>query len=199
MHFSHMMSTLQDVRCDERVEKSFISCEHKAVMACSEDPSSHKCKARCNLPLECCGKMCSSPCWDCQRSNGTSEATTPVSRVKHTRHPCKKSLYCGHQCQEACDVNHTCTTICKKECRQKCAHAQCSSYCSTPCAPCQQKCNWKCPHYACPVPCGSVCFMKPIFFGHHANLPTDLHSTPLRSALRQRLGMRSSMSIRWEL
>ncbi|KAG9309778.1 hypothetical protein JVU11DRAFT_10152 [Chiua virens] len=151
----YQLDMLGNVRCDEEVVKQLPSCEHSAPMPCSQDPEDYRCRARCAELMTCCGKACSALCDDCQAVN------TDTERTKHTSHPCQKSLYCEHTCQEPCSEGHEHTTRCKHKCRQVCPHAQCKRPCHVPCAPCKQPCTWSCAHYTCPVPCGSVCARLP--------------------------------------
>lgn len=151
-----MMSSLDEIICDEVVTKKLTHCEHTARLRCSVDPATHLCQATCGSNMLCCGQQCQARCHQCQSANGTDGDTGPRQRISHHPHSCRKTLYCEHQCQNPCSQDHECTTICKEPCLQVCAHAKCKSYCSTPCAPCQEPCVWNCPHYSCPVPCGSV-------------------------------------------
>ncbi|EPQ57199.1 P-loop containing nucleoside triphosphate hydrolase protein [Gloeophyllum trabeum ATCC 11539] len=157
------------VPCNVPVKKQLPTCEHQAEMPCSQDPATHLCKSACGGTMACCGRPCGATCSQCQglntigRALGDEEDAPPtvVPRIKHTEHPCTRTLPCEHRCQQACSENHECTTECKEPCRQVCVHARCKNYCSTPCSPCQEACTWTCAHYACPVPCGSVCARLP--------------------------------------
>ncbi|TFK54494.1 P-loop containing nucleoside triphosphate hydrolase protein [Heliocybe sulcata] len=165
-----MLDRLSDVYCTVLVEKQLLSCEHAAVMSCSQDPAGHQCRSVCGGAMTCCGRPCKSRCFQCQGRNAPAatqaeeEDTIPavaIPRTAHVEHPCERTLPCEHRCQQACSENHECTRECKEPCRQVCVHARCKNYCSTPCSPCQEGCTWVCAHYTCPVPCGSVCARLP--------------------------------------
>lgn len=134
---SSMLDQLENVICDEQVEKKLLGCDHKAVLRCSQDPVSHQCRKHCNGILSCCGRNCSAHCYQCRDSRGmvSSEST-------HHPHPCEKLLFCGHRCGKNCSQNHECNTECRQSCRQECAHTHCRQACSSPCAPCQEPCTW---------------------------------------------------------
>lgn len=144
--------------------KSHSTCEHSFSIRCGLDPSSHDCKEPCGTNLICCGQRCASTCGKCQQlsRNGVPEASLPIPRIRHQSHPCRRRLFCGHQCQTDCSEDHTCTTQCVMPCRQRCEHSVCKQRCHEVCAPCAEPCSWTCPHRGrCPVPCGSVCARLP--------------------------------------
>ncbi|KDR70088.1 hypothetical protein GALMADRAFT_255486 [Galerina marginata CBS 339.88] len=156
----YKLNALETVYCDFEMEKALPTCEHTAVMACGQDPSTHHCVARCGMTMSCCSKSCSARCHKCQTHN-VLPADGKLIRSQHHDHPCEKSLHCGHRCQESCSQDHEHTAKCQEKCRQSCVHAQCRLPCSVPCAPCKEPCAWNCTHYTCPVPCGSVCIRLP--------------------------------------
>lgn len=138
---SHRLDNLEGVDCDFQMEKPLPTCEHTAVMACSQDPSQYRCSTRCGLAMTCCSKSCNAPCHVCQSQNSLQE-DGKVKRTRHRAHPCESSLHCGHRCQEHCSEDHNHTLKCSKPCQQSCVHAQCHRVCSTVCAPCQEPCTW---------------------------------------------------------
>jgi hypothetical protein len=133
-----MLDDLTQVSCEVLVTKTLPNCEHEVEMACSKDPGGHKCRARCNGILSCCGRNCQASCYECPQRRVPEPGSIPV----HQSHPCSKRLYCEHQCDRVCSADHECTTECKAPCRQACAHARCNKPCSVPCAPCQEPCIW---------------------------------------------------------
>ncbi|EIN11698.1 P-loop containing nucleoside triphosphate hydrolase protein [Punctularia strigosozonata HHB-11173 SS5] len=158
----YIMQNLEEVPCEVPVERALPSCEHVAVLPCYEDPSNFSCPSPCNTPMGCCNKTCPSPCSQCQAFNARpGDEESKVPRTNHKPHPCERSLFCGHRCQNPCSETHECTSFCKESCRQVCEHARCRKPCGAACAPCQEPCTWACPHYSCPVPCGSVCARLP--------------------------------------
>ncbi|KNZ77104.1 NFX1-type zinc finger-containing protein 1 [Termitomyces sp. J132] len=158
----HLLDKLEEAFCNVIIVKNLPTCEHSVEMRCSDDPSLYKCIQPCAGIMECCGRTCNSNCYQCQAKNVSSaQDTSRILRTFHVNHPCRKVLHCAHICNGPCSRDHKCILICKEQCRQECAHAQCKEYCSTPCSPCQEPCIWKCPHFACPVPCGSVCARLP--------------------------------------
>ncbi|KAF8867865.1 P-loop containing nucleoside triphosphate hydrolase protein [Gymnopilus junonius] len=161
----YRLDKLETVHCDFQMEKALPTCEHIAIMACSQDPSAYRCTARCSLNMSCCSKSCKASCFECKSLNFPQ--SDKIVRSSHKAHPCEKALHCGHICREACSEDHRHTDKCMEKCRQICVHAQCRQPCSVPCAPCQEPCAWICAHHSCPVPCGSVC----------VRLPCDLRCT----------------------
>ncbi|TRM69481.1 hypothetical protein BD626DRAFT_12882 [Schizophyllum amplum] len=158
----YLMNELENVTCDETVEKDLPTCEHSASMPCSWNVEAHACTNPCDGIMGCCGRTCQSRCSDCQTHNNDNRADDGrIARVQHARHPCKKPLFCGHACPLPCSRDHTCTKTCTQPCPQECAHTKCRRRCSDSCASCKEPCTWKCPHQACPVPCGSVCIRLP--------------------------------------
>ncbi|PFH53777.1 hypothetical protein AMATHDRAFT_73192 [Amanita thiersii Skay4041] len=158
----HMLDNLEAVQCDVEVTKHLPKCEHTVILPCYADPANHPCVRPCGGIMACCGRDCVASCHECQAENLTGLIEgQQITREKHRGHPCKKPLYCGHECPLLCTNDHECINTCNKRCRQKCSHAQCRGYCSTPCAPCQEPCTWLCPHLMCPLPCGSVCSRLP--------------------------------------
>ncbi|KAI5827612.1 P-loop containing nucleoside triphosphate hydrolase protein [Schizophyllum commune Tattone D] len=158
----YLMNDLENVACEVVVEKDLPTCEHSASMPCSWDAEAHLCTKPCDGIMGCCGRTCQSRCSDCQSLNQDQRADDgKVTRAQHTRHPCKKPLFCGHACPLPCARDHVCTKSCSEDCRQECAHAKCRLRCSAPCASCKEACTWTCAHKACPVPCGSVCIRLP--------------------------------------
>lgn len=142
---SHRLDGLNEVYCPVKIKKDLISCEHIAEMSCSDDPATYVCKQNCGGIMTCCSRSCGAGCHECQAlSRGVSavEMGGRINRNLHIQHTCQKTLYCAHQCTKPCSQDHECIDICKKPCRQECAHARCKQYCSTPCSPCQEPCNW---------------------------------------------------------
>ncbi|EMD37515.1 hypothetical protein CERSUDRAFT_114154 [Gelatoporia subvermispora B] len=160
--FCYQLDDLTEVFCGVEVTRDLLHCDHPAVMKCSEHVKDYLCTAPCEGIMACCGRNCHAQCHRCLALNTAPDDTNSRSpRLSHVEHPCQKLLYCGHICGAPCSQDHQCTTVCKNECRQICAHARCKDYCSKPCAPCQEPCIWKCAHHVCPVPCGSVCARLP--------------------------------------
>ncbi|KIJ49701.1 hypothetical protein M422DRAFT_66154 [Sphaerobolus stellatus SS14] len=157
----HLFDDLSKVSCQEMVEKSYSTCEHKRTMKCSEDIDSTKCNETCGVYLSCCGRNCQSSCSGCQ---GLNARTTDgrISRTSHHTHPCRRTLFCGHMCKEPCSESHECTKRCTERCQRRCNHAICTKPCYVVCAPCAEPCSWSCPHMdTCPLPCGSICSRLP--------------------------------------
>ncbi|KAH9923478.1 uncharacterized protein BXZ73DRAFT_50943 [Epithele typhae] len=159
----HKLEDLASVRCTAQVRKKLPSCEHSAVMQCSQDAATYRCQERCNRELPCCSRTCKSSCHECTAITVeiTRQASGQVDRTEHESHPCERMLYCQHQCGLACAKDHRCNTSCKGQCRQQCSHQKCSKPCSVPCAPCMQRCEWACKHAECPVTCGAICSRLP--------------------------------------
>jgi hypothetical protein len=151
---SHLEEDQTLYRCYEPVKRALPDCEHPAEMPCFQDPSAFTCMERCNKLMDCCQKICNSPCSDCQ-----AVSTTPRRREAHKAHPCGRIRHCQHECRESCSVEHkeNCGNIdCTGPCKQSCSHHVCNRGCSEPCAPCAMPCPWTCTHHKCTVPCGSV-------------------------------------------
>lgn len=141
-HCSHLIDQLEEVFCNVLVSKQLPGCEHTAIMRCSDDASLYLCTAQCSRVTECCGRDCVANCHQCQSLNPTPDKAGHIPRTKHMEHPCRKPLYCAHECTKSCSRDHECITLCKERCRQECIHARCKQYCSTPCSPCQEPCTW---------------------------------------------------------
>lgn len=136
---SYQLDMLHSIYCDHIVVKQLPHCEHSAPMECSMNPEDYSCQAPCAGWMPCCSKTCKASCYECQRENVQDGY---VTRDKHVRHPCQKSLHCEHICQEACSESHNHTSRCLEPCRQECPHAKCKRPCSDPCAPCKEQCTW---------------------------------------------------------
>jgi hypothetical protein len=94
---SHLMEQLDEVICNVPVTKQLPTCEHSSRMACSASPANIKCQSRCEKLRTCCGKPCTAKCWECQglsriREVVTDTDTQVITRTRHVRHPCEKTL-----------------------------------------------------------------------------------------------------------
>jgi len=79
--YSHVLGYLGAVKCVAQTLKRLPDCGHSAIMACSIDPSTFKCKKICGVACpraHPCPLLCSDDCGDCQ---------FPIYRVE---------LPCGH-------------------------------------------------------------------------------------------------------
>ncbi|KIO31502.1 hypothetical protein M407DRAFT_67906 [Tulasnella calospora MUT 4182] len=153
----HQIDSPGNIRCSELVQKLLPQCGHSVLMACSDDAGEVICQVTCGKVMACCGGVCEDLCGNCQGVNA------PGSFTKHTDHPCRRQLYCGHICAGVCNRNHDCADVaCRDQCRQGCRHHACNLPCSEPCAPCMDSCDWVCEHQSrCPVVCGAPCSRLP--------------------------------------
>ena len=150
------------VECVSPVSKRLPDCEHRGVMACSEDPTKFECREVCGGDTTCCSRTCNSQCHECQKvtretaDSGAGAPRLPLVRTHHRSHPCERTLKCGHLCGLDCSSDHSCNSQCFQSCRQQCSHKKCPKDCWEPCPPCVEPCGWRCSHHSCPVVCGSV-------------------------------------------
>ena len=98
---SHMMDFLQDVYCTVSVEKSLPTCEHIVGMMCSADPHQYSCRKKCSGTMLRCSRTCGAQCHQCQTLNPPAEdqLAAVIFRSKHMEHPCERTLFCEHRCQ----------------------------------------------------------------------------------------------------
>lgn len=138
---SYQMENLEAVSCKTLVCKKLPSCEHFAMIACSEDDLANvTCQKTCNSDMDCCSEKCTGRCGDCQKlSRGYARPGSLIERTKHARHPCLAPVpTCGHLCQYDCGSNHKHSTVtCLGDCLRVCTHSTCPEKCSVACAPCE--------------------------------------------------------------
>lgn len=177
---SHMAQFPEKIDCIHVVVKQLSACEHTAKMPCYQDPSTYRCKERCEGKHPCCSRSCSARCGACQKLNTAPEGQVRVPRILHSPHPCGRHLFCGHDCKDSCVEGHVCSGKCNGICHQNCPHSQCQKGCSVPCDPCIKKCSWTCRHLSCPATCGMVRGCGDILAQGETNLTTaGMHSSPL--------------------
>lgn len=158
----HASRHIGELKCTVLVEKKLLYCEHKALLPCSQEPATHKCRMSCAGLLNCCGKYCTSTCDRCMRE--TTHKGGPIgnsARFYHSSHPCQKPLHCGHRCAEICASGHKCSRKCQQRCIQLCSHHRCDRLCCEPCPPCIEPCMWQCPHRRCGLKCSAPCSRLP--------------------------------------
>lgn len=94
-------------KCRHKCEK-LLRCGHKCALECCHIQKSEPCDCRVKIPIECeeCG----------------TEQTYFCGHEFHCQAPCKKILYCGHQCEMKCSERCKCTKACKYvfPCGHKC-------------------------------------------------------------------------------
>ena len=132
--------------CQEFVTRDW-PCGHTGQAECYVTKESHsllrKCKAECNVPLEC-GHMCTGTCGTCHQGRLHKKCSAK----------CERQLLCGHLCSDKCAQN---CPPCPKKCIFACFHGPCDNECSTLCKPCPERCVWQCKHFKCTKNCGEVC------------------------------------------
>lgn len=141
--FSFQMENLEAINCKVLVSKKLPSCEHFAMVPCSEeDLTNAKCNKPCDGALSCCSKTCTGRCGDCQElSRVVTPSDSLIDRKVHVQHPCLAPVpTCGHLCQYDCGSKHDHTTVtCLGDCLRVCTHSACPEKCNVACAPCEYR------------------------------------------------------------